>query len=139
MMLTIADLRPRQPAVARACRYPAYTTHVMNAHVSFGSQPQYRPHALFAHSAPAMTAKVQIGNAMDVAHIAMRSNVAADGSRAMMPRDGVGAAGASSSDSRWSAVNPALSANVSEPTYAAPTVLPENDDPMRRSCRSFTR
>ena len=37
---TIAAERPFQPEVARACRYAAYTTQVMNAHTSLGSQPQ---------------------------------------------------------------------------------------------------
>ena len=36
----IAALRPFQPAVARACRYAAYTTQVMNAQTYLASQPQ---------------------------------------------------------------------------------------------------
>ena len=33
---TLAAAVPRQPAVARACRYAAYTTQVMKAQVAFG-------------------------------------------------------------------------------------------------------
>ena len=58
-----AARRPRQPAVTRACRKHAYTTQVMKAQVSVGSQPQYRPQAWSAQIAPAMMPKVQIGNA----------------------------------------------------------------------------
>src|SRR5215467_11755990 len=76
-----AALRPRQPAVARACRYPAYTTQVMNAHVSLGSQPQYRPQAWSAQIAPAMTANVQIGNAKITVRYESRSRASAGGSR----------------------------------------------------------
>src|SRR5258706_11772651 len=47
--------------VARACRYAAYATQEMNDQVSFGSQPQYRPHAASAQIAPQITARVQIG------------------------------------------------------------------------------
>ena len=54
---------PRHPTVTRACRKQAYTTQVMNAQVSVGSQPQYRPHAWSAQIAPAMMPNVQIGNA----------------------------------------------------------------------------
>ncbi|COY93411.1 Uncharacterised protein [Mycobacterium tuberculosis] len=35
-----AALRSRQPAVDRACRYAAYTTHATKDTVSLGSQPQ---------------------------------------------------------------------------------------------------
>ena len=56
-----AARRPFQPEVARAWRYPAKMTHVMKDHVSFGSQPQYRPHADCAQMAPAITPNVQIG------------------------------------------------------------------------------
>ena len=53
----------RQPAVARACRYAAKTTQATNATVSFGSQPQTRPQAASAQTAPEITANVNIGNA----------------------------------------------------------------------------
>ena len=33
-------------------------THAMKAHVSFGSQPQYRPHAASAQIAPQMIPNV---------------------------------------------------------------------------------
>src|SRR5712691_2891430 len=51
----------------------------MNDHVSFGSQPQYRPHASCAQIAPAITANVQIGNANAITRYAIRSSVAAVG------------------------------------------------------------
>src|SRR3954469_23989004 len=56
-------------------------TQVTNDQVSFGSQPQYRPHAASAHTAPAMTAKVHTGNAKALTRSAARSSAAADGSR----------------------------------------------------------
>src|SRR3954452_11501965 len=78
---THAAGRPRQPAVVRACRYPAYTTQAMNAQVSLGSQPQYRPQALSAQTAPAMTANVQTGNPKTAVRCATRSRLVAEGSR----------------------------------------------------------
>ena len=47
--------------MARACRKQAYTTQVMKAQVSTGSQPQYRPQAWSAQIAPQMMPNVQIG------------------------------------------------------------------------------
>ncbi len=43
---------PRHDGTLIACRYMANTVHVIRAHVSFGSQPQYLPHASFAQRAP---------------------------------------------------------------------------------------
>src|SRR6476659_2650756 len=77
---TSAALRPFHPAVARACRYPAYSTQVMNDQVSLGSQPQYRPHAASAQIAPAMIAKVQTGKAKAITTYAARSSAPAAGS-----------------------------------------------------------
>src|SRR4051812_39614142 len=56
-------------------------TQVMNDQVSFGSQPQYRPHAASAHTAPAITAKVHTGKANAFTRYATRSSAAADGRR----------------------------------------------------------
>ena len=43
-------------------RYMAKTVHVIKDHVSFGSQPQYLPHASFAHAAPENMPNVNNGN-----------------------------------------------------------------------------
>src|SRR5690349_12406935 len=56
-------------------------TQAMNAHVSFGSQPQYRPQAASAQIAPQMMANVQIGNAKACSRKVSRSNPSAAGSR----------------------------------------------------------
>src|SRR6266568_265518 len=113
-------------------------THVMNAHVSFGSQPQYRPHASCAQIAPAMTANVHTGNANWIVRYASVSNVAALGMRERNPLEGFSAAGASSSLTR-SRGAPSDSSVVVPPMYAAPTVLPAYAVAARRSDRSFTR
>src|SRR5690606_37669595 len=81
MTLIQAALRSRQPAVDRACRYAAYTTHAMNDTVSLGSHPQYRPHASSAQIAPKITPNPNTGNAKIVARYATRSRVWASGSR----------------------------------------------------------
>ena len=52
----------------------------MNDQVSLGSQPQYRPQAASAQIAPAMIAKVQIGNANAITAYAARSSDGAGGS-----------------------------------------------------------
>src|SRR5947208_117466 len=111
-------------------------THVMNAHVSFGSQPQYRPHAWCAQIAPAMTANVQMGNANWIVRYASVSKVAALGNRAKNPVELPSRAGASSSATRSDG---APSCVVVPPMYAAPTVLPAYSVAARRSARSFTR
>mmetsp|Transcript_5660 Transcript_5660/g.23250 ORF Transcript_5660/g.23250 Transcript_5660/m.23250 type:complete len:304 (+) Transcript_5660:3374-4285(+) len=46
------------PATSLECRYVAYTSQVMSAHVSLGSQDQYEPHASLAHTAPLMSPAV---------------------------------------------------------------------------------
>src|SRR5262245_3348866 len=53
----------------------------MNAQVSFGSQPQYRPHAASAQIAPAITAKVQMGKAKACSRKVSRSSASAFGTR----------------------------------------------------------
>src|ERR687896_472725 len=63
----------------------------MNAQVSLGSQPQYRPQALSAQMAPAMTAKVQIGKPKTAVRWATRSRVTAPGSRERNDPSAVGA------------------------------------------------
>src|SRR5207248_10977735 len=57
----------------------------MNDQVSFGSQPQYRPHAASAQMAPQITAKVQIGKANAWTRKVVRSRASAGGSRS--PRE----------------------------------------------------
>src|SRR5947208_3483483 len=111
-------------------------THVMNAHVSFGSQPQYRPHASCAQIAPAMTANVHTGNANWIVRYASVSNVAALGKRDRNPVERPSRSGASSSLTRSAG---APSSFVVPPTYAAPTVLPAYAVATRRSERSFTK
>src|SRR4028119_2053729 len=51
----------------------------MNAQVSLGSQPQYRPQALSAQMAPAMTAKVQSGGPQTAGRRAPGSSAPAGG------------------------------------------------------------
>src|SRR5256885_10369125 len=57
----------------------------MKDHVSFGSQPQYRPQAASAQIAPQITAKVQIGKANACTRKVVRSRPSAAGSRS--PRE----------------------------------------------------
>src|SRR2546423_15189367 len=57
----------------------------MKDQVSFGSQPQSRPHAASAQIAPQITAKVQIGKANACTRRVVRSRPSAGGSR--YPRD----------------------------------------------------
>ena len=52
----------------------------MNAQVSFGSQPQYRPHAASAQMAPQMIATVYSGKENATTRYAALSRVAAAGS-----------------------------------------------------------
>src|SRR4029079_14214695 len=83
----MAALRPRHPAVARACRYAAYTTQVMNAQTSLGSQFQYDDQSWCAQIWPLIsTAKVQTGNPNATIRQETRSRVASDGRRATYPR-----------------------------------------------------
>src|SRR5580765_5626071 len=56
-------------------------TQTMNAQVSFGSQPQYRPHAASAQIAPQMTAIVYSGKANATTRYAPLSNASAAGRR----------------------------------------------------------
>src|ERR1700741_1856059 len=111
-------------------------THVMNAQVSFGSQPQYRPHAWCAQIAPAMTANVQIGNANWIVRYASVSKVAELGKRDKKPVELPSRSGASSSATRSDGEPSCV---VVLPMYAAPTVLPAYVVAARRSERSFTR
>ena len=57
-----AAFSPTQPFVKRACMYAAKINQVISAHVSFGSQLQYEPHASFAQTAPAIIPIVKNGN-----------------------------------------------------------------------------
>src|SRR5437667_8124683 len=54
----------------------------MNDQVSFGSHPQYRPHAASAQMAPQITANVQIGKANAWIRKVIRSSASAAGIRA---------------------------------------------------------
>src|SRR5215471_217613 len=65
-MAKYAARRPRQPRVIRICRYPAYTSQVIAAQVSFGSQLQYEPQVRFAQYAPAAIIRVSSGNAIAI-------------------------------------------------------------------------
>ena len=78
-----------QPSPARAGT--GEDRHVMNDHVSFGSQPQYRPQVCCAQIAPQITPKVQIGNPNWMKRYASRSSVA-EGGRAIRRAGSAGAA-----------------------------------------------
>ena len=69
-----------QLGVARACRYAAYRTHVINDTASFGSHPQNRPHADSAQMAPNLTPRPKVGRAAIADRYARAASLSADGS-----------------------------------------------------------
>src|SRR5215472_2338154 len=62
----------------------------MKDHVSFGSQPQYLPHAWSAQIAPAMTPKVQTGKPNKMLRYDNRSRTTGPGKYRRTPLDGDG-------------------------------------------------
>ena len=46
----MAAFFPCHPLSKRECKYVANVNHVISAHVSFGSQLQYEPHASLAQT-----------------------------------------------------------------------------------------